>query len=206
MKLELLNLSGKSVGSLEADDKVFGLPQNKEVVYQTLRWFLASKRAGTHSTLTRAEVSGGGKKPWKQKGTGNARAGSIRSPLWRHGGVTFGPKPRDYSYNLPRKIRNLALKVVLSDRVKNGSAVVLDAIELSSIKTKEVTKILDKLSLVGKVLIVDLKPSKELVLSTRNIANVTVVNCESLNIHQLLNSNKVVLTKAAIEGLKEMLG
>ena len=109
--------------------EIFGVEKNEDAVHQTLRWLLASRRQGTHSTLTRAEVSGGGKKPWKQKGTGRARAGSIRSPLWRHGGVTFGPKPRDYSFSLPKKIRNLGLKVVLSDRAREDKVQVVDSVE-----------------------------------------------------------------------------
>ena len=148
MKLKIFDLKGKSLGDMEADSNLFGVKENVEVVHSTLRWLLNSKRSGTHSTLTRAEVRGGGVKPWKQKGTGRARAGSIRSPLWRHGGVIFGPKPRDYSFHLPRKIRKLALRVVLSDKARGDKLKIVKDFNIDQPKTKLVKDILDSFNLL----------------------------------------------------------
>jgi len=188
------------------DEALFGVKENKEVVYSTLKWFLSSKRAGTHSTLTRSEVSGGGKKPWKQKGTGRARAGTIRSPLWRHGAVLFGPKPRDYSYNLPKKIRKLALKVVLSDRAREGKIKIVDSFDVKAPKTKEIISILKDLGVFGtKTLVVLDKISKELSLASRNVKGLTVSSCQAMNIFDLLNSENLILTKDAVSKLTELL-
>lgn len=186
--------------------ELFSVEKNEEVVHQTLTWLLASRRQGTHSTLTRAEVSGSGKKPWKQKGTGRARAGSIRSPLWRTGGVTFGPKPRDYSFALPKKVRNLALKVVLSDRAREDKVQVVDEVSVSDPKTKTMLGTLKKLKIDGKkaIIIVD-ELSKNLELASRNIPGLTVVKDCNLNIYDLLGAENVVLTKKAVAGLKERL-
>ncbi len=183
--------------------ELFDVPKNEEVVHATLRWLLASRRQGTHSTLTRSEVSGGGKKPWAQKGTGRARAGTIRSPLWRHGAVLFGPKPRDYSYALPKKVRNLALKVVLSDRAREDKIQVVDSVEVSAPKTKEMLKMVSKMKLDGKksLIIVDKLP-KNLELASRNIKGLVVVADCNLNIYDLLNAQSVVITKQAISNLK----
>lgn len=205
MKLEVFDIKGKSEGLIEADPILFEQKENKEAVYSTLRWFLNSKRAGTHSAKTRAEVSGGGKKPWKQKGTGRARAGTIRSPLWRHGGVIFPPKPRDYSFALPRKIRKLAIRVVLSDRARSGSIKIVDGIDLKKPKTSLMHEILKGFGLHGKkTIIVSDKPSKNLILAARNIEKLKVTNCEELNVHDLLNSESVILTKSAVSKLKEL--
>ncbi len=186
--------------------EIFGVDKNEEAVYQTLRWLLASRRQGTHSALTRSEVSGGGKKPWKQKGTGRARAGSIRSPLWRHGGVIFGPKPRDYSFSLPKKIRNLALKVVLSERARENKIKVVDSIDVKSPKTKEMIETLKNMKLDGKktIIVVD-KISNNLRLSSRNIPALTVVSDANLNIHDLMKADEVVMTAEAVSNLKARL-
>ncbi len=184
--------------------EIFGVEKNEDAVYQTLRWLLASKRQGTHSTLTRAEVSGGGKKPWKQKGTGRARAGTIRSPLWRHGGVTFGPKPRDYSFSLPKKIRNLGLKVVLSDRAKDDKIQVVDEVVVKDPKTKSMIEALKKMKLDGtKTIIIVDELSKNLDLASRNVKSLKVVVDSNLNIYDLLNADNVVVTKKAVSNLKE---
>jgi len=205
MKLKIFDLKGKSLGDMEADSNLFGVKENVEVVHSTLRWLLNSKRSGTHSTLTRAEVRGGGVKPWKQKGTGRARAGSIRSPLWRHGGVIFGPKPRDYSFHLPRKIRKLALRVVLSDKARGDKLKIVKDFNIDQPKTKLVKDILDSFNLSEKkvVVVVD-KISKELSLGSRNLRNIKVLSCENLNVFDLLNATDLIITKSAVENFKEI--
>ncbi|OGC08208.1 50S ribosomal protein L4 [candidate division WOR-1 bacterium RIFOXYA2_FULL_36_21] len=205
MKLKIFDLKGKSLGDMEADSNLFGVKENVEVVHSTLRWLLNSKRSGTHSTLTRAEVRGGGVKPWKQKGTGRARAGSIRSPLWRHGGVIFGPKPRDYSFHLPRKIRKLALRVVLSDKARGDKLKIVKDFNIDQPKTKLVKDILDSFNLSEKkvVVVVD-KISKELSLGSRNLRNIKVLSCENLNVFDLLNADILLMTESAVNKLREM--
>ncbi|OGC33542.1 50S ribosomal protein L4, partial [candidate division WOR-1 bacterium RIFOXYC2_FULL_37_10] len=170
-----------------------------------LRWFLNSRRAGTHSTLMRGEVSGGGIKPWKQKGTGRARAGSIRSPLWRHGGVIFGPKPRKYGFNLPKKVRKLALKVVLSGRAREGKIKIAEHLDIEQPKTKLMKEILEKFGLIDKkVLVISDKISSNLELASRNLKNLKVVNYKKLNVFDLLNATDLIITKSAVENFKEI--
>lgn len=205
MNLEIFDINGKVTGSMDADPKLFAQKQNEEAVYSALRWYLCSKRAGTHSTLTRTEVSGGGKKPWKQKGTGRARAGSTRSPLWRHGGVIFGPKPRDYSFALPKKIRKLALRVVLSDRAKEGRIKVIDCLELKSPKTSEMKKAAALISGKDKALYIANKVTKNVSLASRNLEDVKVVSMSNINIHDLMNCRIIVIAKDALSPLKELL-
>ncbi|MBI5701860.1 50S ribosomal protein L4 [Candidatus Saganbacteria bacterium] len=199
-----MNNSTKLAAGLPAE--LFEIKKNEEVVHQTLKWFLASKRAGTHSALTRAEVSGGGKKPWKQKGTGRARAGTIRSPLWRHGGVIFGPKPRDYSFALPKKVRQLALKIVLSDKAREGQVRLVDDISVDKPKTKSMLELIGKLGLSGsKVLFVASKISDNLDMASRNLEKIKIVRDQDLNIFDLLNADTVVIDNNAVLRLKELL-
>lgn len=206
MNLEVIDIKGKNIGSIAADPKLFAVKGKDEVVASVLRWLQCSKRAGTHSALTRAEVHGGGRKPWKQKGTGRARAGTIRSPLWRHGGVIFGPKPRDYSYNLPRKVRDLALRMVLSDRARENKIRVIENMEIDQPKTKAMLAALKDMGIMGKKnLIVADKIADNLRLSSRNIRNLNVVLDKNMNIYDLLNAENVVITKAAVQNLKEKL-
>jgi len=201
-QLPLYDVNGKNLGELNAPDSVFAQKSNDQVIYETLKWYLASQRRGTHSTKTKAEVRGGGKKPWRQKGTGRARAGSIRSPLWRKGGVVFGPKPRDYGYALPKKVRKLALKVALSDKAKEGKLKVVAELKLAQVKTKEAKKLLNLLKIYGKILILCPGENKDLEKAVRNIAGVKVIAPENLNIYDLLNAEWVVAERQAIEKLE----
>jgi len=184
-------------------EKIFNEPLNQPVVHEALRWYLASRRRGTHSAKTRTEVSGGGKKPWAQKGTGRARAGSNRSPLWRHGGVIFPPKPRDYSYALPVKMRRLALRVALSELNRADKVKVAEALVLTAPKTKEGVKFLKEQGVAGKVLILQGKENKDFVRGIGNIAGVKVMLAKDVNIYEILKSDWVLVEKEAVKQLEE---
>lgn len=184
---------------------IFGVPVKNDVVHAALVWYLASQRRGTHSTLTKGEVSGGGKKPWKQKGTGRARAGSNRSPLWRKGGVIFGPKPRSYAYNLPKKVRRLAIKMVLSDKANDGKIKVVDGLKLTEPKTKLASKFLKELEVSGKVLVISGSDNKEFYRAARNLKGLKLAYFKELNVFDLLNAEWLVLEKSAVANLKEAL-
>lgn len=186
---------------MELPKEIFGVESNPAVVHATLVWHLAGERQGTASTKTKGEVRGGGKKPWKQKGTGRARAGSIRSPLWRGGGVIFGPKPRDYSYAMPKKARKLALRVVLSDKAREGHVKTVESIKLAAPKTKEMVKWLSSQKISGKTLIIVDKKEDGVERGTRNLQNVKLIVPDELNIHDLLKCDNVVLTKDAVQSL-----
>jgi len=203
--VEVKNLKNEVIGELQLSDDVFGAPLNQPLIYDAVRWFMAKQRAGTASTKTRAEVSGAGKKLWRQKGTGRARIGSIRSPLWRHGGTAHGPKPRDYSYTLPKKMRHGALCSVLSEKLREGNLRVFDELALSSHKTRELTRILDRLGLEQKTLIVDSHENHNLGLASGNLPNVKLVESREINIYDALNYQELVFSKAAIEELQQLL-
>ncbi len=205
--VKLLNTKGSELGELSLNDEVFGVEPNIHVMHLALKRQLNNARQGSHNTKTRAEVSGGGRKPWKQKGTGRARAGSIRSPLFAGGGVSFGPKPRDYATNLPQKARKLALRSALSAKLE-VMTVVKDFSELSEVKTKAVAKILSDLKVSGKVLIIaDLKAeeNKNLEKSARNIASVKLLYPSNLNVKDLIEANSIVITENAINEITERL-
>ena len=205
--VKLLNTIGSELGELSLNDEVFGVEPNIHVMHLALKRQLNNARQGSHNTKTRAEVSGGGRKPWKQKGTGRARAGSIRSPLFAGGGVSFGPKPRDYATNLPQKARKLALRSALSAKLE-VMTVVKDFSELSEVKTKAVAKILSDLKVSGKVLIIaDLKAeeNKNLEKSARNIASVKLLYPSNLNVKDLIEANSIVITENAINEITERL-
>ncbi len=205
--VKLLNTKGSELGVLSLNDEVFGVEPNIHVMHLALKRQLNNARQGSHNTKTRAEVSGGGRKPWKQKGTGRARAGSIRSPLFAGGGVSFGPKPRDYATNLPQKARKLALRSALSAKLE-VMTVVKDFSELSEVKTKAVAKILSDLKVSGKVLIIaDLKAeeNKNLEKSARNIASVKLLYPSNLNVKDLIEANSIVITENAINEITERL-
>jgi len=204
-KVALYNQSGATVGEIELNDSVFGIEPNKHVLFEAVVMQRASLRQGTHKTKNRAEVSGGGRKPWRQKGTGRARHGSIRSPQWRGGGTVFGPVPRSYSYKLPKKVRRLAIKSALSSKVLENNIVVLDNLTLEAPKTKEMVKILGNLSVDRKALIVTADVNENITLSARNIPGVTVVTASGINVLDVLNHDKVVITKAAVEKVEEVL-
>jgi len=201
----LYDMKGKKEGEVKLLKEVFGVPVNESIVHSAVVHFLASKRRGTASTKTKAEVRGGGVKPWRQKGTGRARVGSIRSPLWRGGGVIFGPKGRDYSYSLPKKVKKLALKIVLSEKLKGKKLKLVSTLELKQPKTKEMVKILSNLKLKGKILVVDEMPSKNLALALRNIDGAKLIRETELNIYDVLAHENLILTKNALAKLEERL-
>jgi large subunit ribosomal protein L4 len=204
-KVALYNQNGATVGEIELSDSVFGIEPNKHVLFEAVIMQRASLRQGTHKTKNRAEVSGGGRKPWRQKGTGRARQGSIRAPQWRGGGTVFGPVPRSYSYKLPKKVRRLAIKSALSSKVLENNIVVLDNLTLEAPKTKEMVKILNNLSVDRKALIVTADVNENITLSARNIPGVTVVTANGINVLDVLNHDKLVITKAAVEKVEEVL-
>ncbi|MGG3833551.1 50S ribosomal protein L4 [Geobacillus thermocatenulatus] len=204
-KVALYNQNGQTVGEIELNDAVFGIEPNKHVLFEAVIMQRASMRQGTHKTKNRAEVSGGGRKPWRQKGTGRARQGSIRSPQWRGGGTVFGPVPRSYSYKLPKKVRRLAIKSALSSKVLENDIVVLDQLSLEAPKTKEMVKILNNLSVDRKALIVTDELNENVYLSARNIPGVKVVAANGINVLDVLNHDKLVITKAAVEKVEEVL-
>lgn len=201
----LLNQSGTQIGDIQLADAVFGIEPNDFVLFEAVLKQRAALRQGTHKTKTRTEVSGGGKKPWAQKGTGRARQGSTRAPQWRGGGTVFGPVPRQYSYKLNRKVRRLALKSALSQKVLENNVVVVDSINLDAPKTKEMINVLNNLKVEGKVLIVTADENINVLLSARNIPGVLTITSNSVNVYDLLNSNKVVFTQDAVRKIEEVL-
>ncbi|WP_017754862.1 50S ribosomal protein L4 [Calidifontibacillus oryziterrae] len=204
-KVALYNQSGSQVGEVELSDAVFGIEPNENVLYEAVIMQQASKRQGTHKVKNRSEVRGGGRKPWRQKGTGRARQGSIRSPQWRGGGIVFGPTPRSYSFKLPKKVRRLAIKSALSSKVLDNSVVVLEALAIDAPKTKDMVKVLNSLALDKKVLIVTADTDQNVELSARNIPGVTVVNVNGVNVLDVINHDKMVITKEAAEKAGEVL-
>ena len=206
-KLELLNNNGEKVKDIKLNDNVFGIEPNDTVLKDALVLYLASVRQGTHSTKTRAEVSGGGRKPWRQKGTGNARQGSIRAVQWRKGGIAFGPKPRDYSKKQNRKVRRLALLSALSYKAADKELVVLENIKFETNKTKEMVNLLNKLELTNsKVLLVVDELDDNVCLAARNLGNVKIVLPTEVNTYDVVNSDKMVMTEASLKKLEEVLG
>lgn len=201
-KLDVLNLEGKSVGSLDLNEAVFGIEPNTQTVFEAVIMQRASLRQGTHSTKTRTEVRGGGKKPWRQKGTGRARTGSIRSPQWRGGGIVFGPKPRDYKYKLNRKVRRLALRSALSQHVLDSTLKVVQNLEMANVKTKEFANVMNALGLERKTLFVVSNEDEvnNAYLSMRNLNNTMLFTVQDLNTYDIVNADVLVFTeKAAIE-------
>mgnify|MGYP000062669440 FL=1 len=203
-KVDVYDLNGKKVSDIELAENVFGIEPNEAIVHSVLKNYLANQRQGTQSTKTRAEVRGGGKKPWRQKGTGRARQGSIRAPHWVGGGIALGPKPRSYSYKLNKKEKRLAIKSCLSSKVIENELTVVDKIELKEIKTKEVAKMLNNLKLAGKTLI--LLPEKNEVIqkSARNIEGVKTLSVNTINAYDLVNYNNLVITLDTVKKLEEV--
>ena len=204
VKCRVRNIENLEISEIDLPEEIFDYPLKEHLIYEAVKNFRANQRRGTASTKTRNEVSGGGKKPWKQKGTGRARAGSIRSPLWRKGGITFGPHPRDYSYNMPKKAKSNALKSVLSDKMRNKRVYVIDKLNVNSKKTKDTISILKKFGF-DKVLIVDKKDNSELMMSTRNIPNVKAIDFSEMNIYDSLKYNYIMFSVDAIKQLVEVL-
>ncbi|BAF58502.1 ribosomal protein L4 [Pelotomaculum thermopropionicum SI] len=199
----LYNTNGEQVGELALKDEIFGVEVHEPVLHDAVVMHLANRRLGTHDTKTRSEVRGGGRKPWRQKGTGRARHGSIRSPLWRGGGIIFGPHPRDYSYSLPRKVRRLALKSALSAKVNSGDILVLDELKLDQPKTKEMARILNNLK-VDDALLVTAEKDEAVERSARNIPNIKPVQAALLNVYDILAYDKLVMTRDAVARVEEV--
>ena len=200
----VLDMAGKNVGEITLNDAIFGIEPNAVVMHMAVVNYLANQRQGTQSTLTRTEVSGGGKKPWRQKGTGHARQGSTRAPQWRHGGIVHAPKPRDYSYSLNKKVRRLALKSALSDKVLNNSLIVLDELKLDSYKTKTVADCLKAIGAAKKTLIVLADNNAFAVKSIANIAGVKSAQVNTINTYDIINADTLVIVKGAVSKLEEV--
>jgi len=205
-KVSVLNQTGSSVGDIELNEAIFGIEPNEAVLFEALVQQRASLRQGNHKVKTRAEVAGGGRKPWRQKGTGRARQGSIRSPQWRGGGIVFGPTPRSYSYKLPKKVRRLALLSALSTKVRDEEIIVLEGLAFDGPKTKEFVKVLENLSIERKALFVTADLDETVALSARNIPGISVVTANGINVLDLVSHDKLVITKGAVEKLEEVLG
>ncbi len=202
--IQVLNMAGKEVSTIELSDAVFGIEPNTAVMHAAVVNYLANQRQGTQSTLTRTEVSGGGRKPWRQKGTGHARQGSIRAPQWTHGGVALGPKPRDYSYSLNKKVKRLALKSALSSKVAENNLVVVDSITMDSFKTKTIVEMLAALNVTGKTLIVLPEVDEKVIKSANNIAGVKTTLVNTLNTYDVLNHDKFVVVVDAVKKIEEV--
>jgi len=202
--VKMYNMAGEQVGDVELSEAIFGIKPNVPVMHAAVKNHLANKRQGTQSTLTRAEVSGGGKKPWRQKGTGRARAGSTRAPHWVHGGVAFAPKPRDYSYSLNRKVKRLALKSALSAKALDNGIIVIDDLKMDEIKTKEFKSFLDKIDVNGKAVLVTEDKDENVYKSARNIPGIQTTSALILNTYDIINSKKFVVSQAALKKIEEV--
>ena len=204
LKTNVYDMSGKLVGEIELSEAVFGINPNESVVHDVVKNHLANKRQGTQSALTRAEVSGGGRKPWRQKGTGHARQGSTRAPQWTHGGIAFAPKPRDYSYVLNKKVKRLALKSVLSAKAAEGKLVVIDSIKMDAIKTADFRKFLNAVEVNGKAVVVTPAVDTVIVKSARNIPGVLTTAANMLNVYDIINAQFLVVDQAALATIEEV--
>ena len=202
-KAILVNMAGTQVGEVELSEAVFGIEPNQTVVHEVVKNHLANCRQGTQSALTRAEVSGGGKKPWRQKGTGHARQGSTRAPQWTHGGIVFAPKPRDYSYTLNKKVKRLALKSALSAKAAEGNLIVVDGLKLDAIKTKPVKQFLDAAG-VTKAVVITPEVNDVVVKSARNIPGVVTTTAKVLSVYDIVNAKQLVIDKAALAIIEEV--
>jgi len=203
-KVDVLNINGQKVDEIELSESIFGIEVSESAVYEVIKNHLANKRQGTQSAKTRAEVRGGGRKPWRQKGTGRARHGSIRSPQWIGGGVVFAPKPRDYSYSIPKKVKRLAMKSVLTSKVNEGKIIVVDAIEMETPKTKDFIKMLSAVNAGKKSLVVTAENSPVVVKSGRNIPGVKVAFANVINVYDIMNHESFIITKDAVKKVEEV--
>ena len=203
-QITVFDMAGNKVGDTELNDAVFGIAPNKNLMHAMVVCYLANQRQGTQSTLTRTEVSGGGRKPWRQKGTGHARQGSTRAPQWVHGGIALGPKPRDYSYSLNKKEKRLAIKSALSTKVLDSNLVVVDAIKTEEFKTKTMVEMLKALNVEGKALIVTAEADKKVVKSAGNIPGVKTATVGTLNVYDILNYDKFIVAKDAVAKIEEV--
>jgi large subunit ribosomal protein L4 len=205
MTLDVVNNQNQKVGSLDVSDDVFGGRVKVDLIHESVVRANAAERRGTHATKNRALVSGSGKKPWRQKGTGRARVGETRNPLWRKGGTVFGPQPRSYDYHLPRKVEKGALRAALASKLQGGDVIVVDALSASEIKTRAAAGLLKTLGVDGKALIVDVQPEEKFALSVRNVAGVRMLASNRVTARDVMDTRKVVLTQAALEKLQEVL-
>jgi large subunit ribosomal protein L4 len=203
-KVALYDMTGSQIGDIELNDDIFGIKVNTHVMYEAVKNYLANQRQGTQSAKTRAEVRGGGRKPWRQKGTGRARQGSIRAPQWKGGGVVFAPKPRDYSYSIPKKVKRLALKSALSSKVEDLEIIVVDQLTLEQPKTKEMVKVLKNLNSGKKALIVIPERDEAVVRASANIAGVKTSYVNTINVYDILNCDSLILTKEAVNKVEEV--
>ena len=206
MTVDVVNQRNEKVGSVDLRDEVFGGRIKTDLIHESVVRANAAERRGTHATKTRGLVSGSGKKPWRQKGTGRARVGEIRNPLWRKGGTVFGPQPRSYEYSLPKKVEKGALRAALSQKLRDGAVIVVDELTVSEIKTKAAVEMLKRLGIDGKALLVDVKPEDRLALSVRNIEGVRVLPSNRIGARDVVDTRRVVVTRAALEKLQEALG
>ena len=206
MTIDIVNSQNEKVGSLDLRDEVFGGRVKVDLIHESVVRANAAERRGTHATKTRAMVSGTGKKPWRQKGTGRAQVGEARNPLWRKGGIVFGPQPRSYDYQLPRKVEKGALRAALTQKLRDGAVTVVDALTVGEIKTKAAAEMLRRLGVDGKTLLVDVKPEDKLALSVRNIEGVRLLPSNRISARDVVDTRRVILTRAALEKLQEALG
>ncbi len=202
--ISVVDMAGKELGTIELSDSVFGIEPNVPVMHQMVVSYLANNRQGTQSALTRSEVSGGGRKPWKQKGTGHARQGSIRAPQWRHGGVVFAPKPRSYRTSVNKKVKRLAMKSAFSSKLKDEQLIVLDSIALEEYKTKTIAEMLKAIGAEKKALIVLPEVNDRVIKSARNIPGVKTAQVNTLNVYDILNADKLVIVKDAVSKIEEV--
>src|SRR5215212_6063693 len=207
MKIDIVNTKKETVGSVDLKDEIFGGVIKTDLIWEAVVQENAAERRGTHATKNRANVSGSGKKPWRQKGTGRARVGEIRNPLWRKGGTVFGPQPRSYEYQLPKKVEKGALRAAITQKLRDGAVVVVEALSVGEIKTKAAAEMLRRLGIDGgKALLVDVTPEDKLSLSVRNLEGVRVLPSNRVSARDVMNTRRVVMTRAALEKLQEALG
>jgi len=206
MQLDVLNDQNQQVGTIEVRDDVFAGRVNTDLMWESVVHANAAKRRGTHQTKNRANVSGSGKKPWRQKGTGRARVGEIRNPLWRKGGTVFGPQPRSYDYALPKKVERGALRSAFADKLQHGDVIVIDVLAVDTVKTKAAAELLQRLNINGKAVLVDVAIDEKLSKSVRNIQGVSLVASGRVNARQVIEARRVVITRKALEKLQEALG
>jgi large subunit ribosomal protein L4 len=206
MHIDIVNANNEKVGALELNEQVFGGRVKTDVIWQSVVQQNASERRGTHATKNRALVSGSGKKPWRQKGTGRARVGEIRNPLWRKGGTVFGPQPRSYAFSMPKKVQRGALRAALAQKLRDGAVIVVERLEAADGKTKATAAMLKRLGVTGKTLVIDVKPDNAFALSARNIAGLRLVPSGKVTARDVMDTAKVVATREALENLQEALG
>ena len=205
MTVDVVNAQNQKVGSVDLRDEVFGGVVKADLIHESVVRANAAARRGTHATKTRGLVSGTGKKPWRQKGTGRARVGEIRNPLWRKGGTVFGPQPRSYEYQLPKKVEKGALRAAITQKLRDGAVIVVDALTVGEIKTKVAAEMLRRLGIDGKALLVDVKPEDKLALSVRNIEGIRLLPSNRVSARDVINTRRVVMTRAALEKLQDAL-